>query len=92
MANIHYLKLENLNAYKIASELSDYVTNFAVVIARTPTLRRGTWQSDKRFPRSVFDLARNNRGAKLEYIIDKLRKLPIVINYLIKITEIKLTF
>ncbi|MBI5621229.1 four helix bundle protein [Candidatus Gottesmanbacteria bacterium] len=30
MANIHYLKLEDISAYKIASELSDYVWEIVI--------------------------------------------------------------
>ena len=61
----------------IAKKTFFSITNFAVVIARTPTLRRGTWQSDERFPRSpaLCGIARNDRGAKLESILKYLQPI-----------------
>lgn len=120
-----YLKLEEINAYKIASELSDYVWQIVVgwdwfakrtlgsqLVDATNSIAGNIAEGFGRYHKkdkqkfyynsrgSVFEAAhwvkkahKRNLITQEEYrhFMKELRKLPKEINYLIKITEIKLT-
>jgi len=120
-----YLKLDDINAYKIASELSDLVWDIVIkwewfakktigaqLVEAMDSVAANIAEGFGRFHKkdkqkfyynargSIYESAywckkahKRNLIPQEEYshIMEELRKLPKEINFLIKITEIKLT-